>query len=93
MPSIGHPDYPISAHLTVKHGKIIEFGLLSTTGTSCNPERGRLLPNLVRLIRSPTRQQEYYMVVVWARPLSASLQLSDRLSPACSKRRSTQRLT
>jgi hypothetical protein len=54
MPSIGHPDLPIDAHLTAKHRHIVALGRLSIIGTSCDPARERLLPNLVRSIRSPT---------------------------------------
>jgi hypothetical protein len=34
MPSIGHPDDAICAHLTTKHENIVKPGLLSNTGTS-----------------------------------------------------------
>jgi hypothetical protein len=45
MPLIGHPDYPICAHLTVKRVNIVEPDLLGIKGTSCNPGRERLLPS------------------------------------------------
>jgi hypothetical protein len=47
MPSIGHPDGSICAHFTAKHGNIVELGLLSITGSSCEPRCERPLPNLV----------------------------------------------
>jgi hypothetical protein len=64
IPSIGHPDDPIHAHLTAKHRHIVALGHLSNTGTSCDPGRERLMPNLVRSIRSPTQSHEHSMAVV-----------------------------
>jgi hypothetical protein len=63
MPSIGHPDSPICAHLSAKQGNTVELGLIDIRSTSCNPIRERLLPNLVRSMRSATRPQEHYKIV------------------------------